>query len=135
MARAPQEVTAAELAVLQLLWDRGPATVRQLMDVLYPAGGPSSFATVQKLLKRLDDKGYVGRDRAAGVHVYRALRGREELAGRWLEDIAERLGEGSLTPLLTHLVASRRLSKRELEELRAHVDQLLKKPHRKNPGA
>jgi predicted transcriptional regulator len=135
MARVPQDVTAAELAVLQLLWDRGPATVRQLMDVLYPEGGPSAFATVQKLLSRLDDKGHVSRARAGGVHVYRALRGREELAGRWLEDMAEKLGEGSLTPLLSHLVATRRLSKRDLEELRAHLDQLLKKSPRKDRGA
>ena len=124
MARAPQDVTDAELAVLQVLWNQGPATVRQLMDVLYPEGGPSPFATVQKLLERLASKGYVSRERASGVHVYRALLGREELAGRWLEAMAEKLGEESLTPLLTHLVRTRRLSARERQELRALIDEL-----------
>jgi predicted transcriptional regulator len=132
MARAPQDVTEAELAVLQVLWSQGPATVRQLMGVLYPEGGPSPFATVQKLLERLASKGYVARERSSGVHVYRALLGREELAGRWLEAMAERLGEESLTPLLTHLVTTQRLSTRELEELRALVDQLLRKSQRRN---
>jgi predicted transcriptional regulator len=126
-------VTDAELAVLQVLWNQGPATVRQLMDVLYPEGGPSPFATVQKLLERLASKGYVSRERAAGVHVYRALLGREELAGRWLEAMAEKLGEESLTPLLTHLVTNQRLNTRELEELRTLLDQLLRKGPRKNP--
>jgi predicted transcriptional regulator len=131
MARASQDVTEAELAVLQVLWNQGPATVRQLMEVLYPEGGPSPFATVQKLLERLASKGYVARERSSGVHVYRALLGREELAGRWLEAMVEKLGEESLTPLLTHLVTAQRLSTRELEELRTLVDQLLRKSQRK----
>jgi predicted transcriptional regulator len=135
MGRTHQDVTEAELAVLQALWNQGQATVRQLMEVLYPEGGPSSFATVQKLLERLASKGCVARERLGGVHVYRALLGREELAGRWLESMAAKLGEESLTPLLTHLVTSQRLTTRELEELRTLVDQLLRKAHRKNPRA
>lgn len=134
MARSPQDVPEAELAVLQVLWNQGPATVRQVMDVLYPEGGPSPFATVQKLLVRLAGKGYVTRERSGGVHVYRALLGREELAGRWLEAMAAKLGEESLTPLLTHLVETQRLNTRELEELRTLLNQLLRKSQRKDPG-
>src|SRR5436190_11456538 len=114
MGRVLQDVTDAELAVLQLLWDRGSATVRQLVDVLYAGGGASPFATVQKLLERLAAKGYVDRERIGGVHVYRALQGREEVAGKWVEAMAEKLGEQSLTPLLTHLVTSQHLSTSEL---------------------
>jgi BlaI family transcriptional regulator, penicillinase repressor len=127
MAKAYQEVTDAELAVLQELWNQGTTTVRKLMDVLYPEGGPSPFATVQKLLERLILKGYVVRDRTPAVHVYQALLGREELAGRWLEAMAAKLGEESLTPLLTHLVATQRLDTRELEQLRALLDEMLRK--------
>src|SRR5437667_12809327 len=104
MPQSNQDVTGAELAVLQVLWTQGPATVRQIMDVLYPEGGPSQFATVQKLLERLSVKDCVDRQRASGVHIYRALVSREEMAGRWLEAMAEKLGEESLTPVLTHLV-------------------------------
>ncbi|HYV34231.1 MAG TPA: BlaI/MecI/CopY family transcriptional regulator [Gemmataceae bacterium] len=132
MARVLQDVTDAELAVLQELWNQGSATVRQLMDVLYPEGGPSPFATVQKLLERLASKGYVARVRTGGVHVYRAVVGREQLAGNWLETMAEKLGEESLTPLLTHLVASQRLSTSELEDLRKVLDQMLRNAQRKN---
>ena len=59
MARRPQDVTDAELEVLRALWELGPATIRTLADRLYPRGGASEYATVQKLLERLEDKGHV----------------------------------------------------------------------------
>jgi BlaI family transcriptional regulator, penicillinase repressor len=131
MMRGVQDVTDAELAVLQELWNQGTATVRRLMDVLYPEGGPSPFATVQKLLERLALKGYVTRERTEGVHVYRALLGRDQLAGQWLETMAKKLGEESLTPLLTHLVTNKRLSTRELADLRKVLDRLMRQRQQK----
>src|SRR5215467_9586858 len=113
MARTPQDVTDTELSILQALWDRQPATIRQLTDVLYPGGGTAHYATVQKLLDRLEAKGCVVRRRAGGPHVFEAAVGRDELIGRKLEDVAEKLCGGSLTPLLTHLVRTGRWSNRE----------------------
>jgi BlaI family transcriptional regulator, penicillinase repressor len=52
MARTPQDVTDAELAILRVLWDRGAAAVRQLTDVLYPEGTTSRYATLQKVKER-----------------------------------------------------------------------------------
>src|SRR5262249_44786333 len=106
MARPAQDVTDAELTVLQGLWDRGPATIRQLTDGTYPEGGASRFATVQKLLERLEAKGFVRRDRGGEVQVFEAAVGRDELIGRRLRAVAAQLCGGSLTPLLTHLVES-----------------------------
>src|SRR3954451_9097930 len=113
MARPSQDVTEAELAVLQELWDRGSATIRQLTDAIYPEGGASRYATVQKLLERLEAKGCVRRDRGPGVQVFAAAIGRSELIGRRLRAVAETLCDGSLTPLLTHLVQAERLSDQE----------------------
>ena len=124
MARTPKDVTDAELSILQVLWDQGPATIRQITDVLYPQGRASQYATVQKLLERLEGKGGVGRDRTEAVHVFRALVGRDELIGRRLQGIAQELCEGSLTPLLTHLVRGRKLSPAELRSLRHLIDEL-----------
>ncbi len=124
MARTPQDITEAELAVLQVLWDDGPATIRQLTDVLKPGGSSAQYATVQKLLDRLEAKGYVGRDRSAAAHSFAATVGRDEVIGRRLRDMAEKLCGGSLTPLLTHLVRTRRLNARERQELRALIDEL-----------
>jgi predicted transcriptional regulator len=77
---------------------------------------------VQKLLDRLAEKGHVRRDRSGSAHVFSAAVGREELIGRRLQDVAEKLCGGSLTPLLTHLVKTRKLSDQERQELRDLID-------------
>lgn len=124
MARNPQDVTDAELAVLQALWDDGPATIRTLTDLLYPGGSTAHYATVQKLLERLEAKRCVRRERKAAAHVFVASIDREDLIGRRLEDVADKLCGGSLTPLLTHLVRAKRLSQRERNELRSLIEEL-----------
>ncbi len=131
MARTPQDVTETELAILQVLWEQGPATRRQLTDVLYPGGGPAHYTTVQKLLERLEDKGYVTHPRGEGVLTFTAVVGREELISRRLQDVAEKLCGGSLTPLLMNLVRARPLTPRELEELQDLVKDLTRQTKRK----
>lgn len=116
------DVTEAELAVLKALWRRGSATIRELTGELYPAGGTAHYATVQKLLERLDGKGHVSRERRGRAHVYRARVGRGELISRRLQATADSLCEGSLTPLLTHLVGAARLTPEDVSALRELVD-------------
>ena len=123
MGRTPQDVTDAELAILEVLWETGSATIREITVRLYPRGGSSHYATVQKLLDRLGAKGFVLRDRAAPAHSFRATVGREELIGRRLQATAEKLCGGSLTPLLMHLVRGK-LTSRERQALRALIDEL-----------
>jgi predicted transcriptional regulator len=129
MARTPQDITDAELLVLQVLWDSGPATIRHITESLYADGTAAQYATVQKLLERLEDKQidgkpFVRRDRSGAAHTFTAGVGRDELIGSRLRDMAEKLCGGSLTPLLTHLVRTKRLSARERQELRALIDEL-----------
>src|SRR6516165_4993554 len=107
MARTPQDVTETELGILELLWEQGPAPIRRLSEALYPQGGSAHYATVQKLLERLESKGFVTRDRSRAVHVFAATVDRETLIGRRLRATAEQLCGGSLTPLLLHLVRAR----------------------------
>ena len=122
------DVTDAELAVLQALWERGSATIRQLTDVLYPGGSAAQYATVQKLLERLDAKGCVRRDRRPWPHVFAATVDRDDLIGRRLRAVAEKLCGGSLTPLLTHLLNVECLSPKERQELRAWLERRCPKP-------
>src|SRR5438445_9881487 len=129
MARTPLDVTDAELGVLQVLWDRGPATIRQLTDALYPRGGTAQYATVQKLLDRLESKECATRDRSGSVHVFAAAIGREDLIDRRLRATAEQLCGGSLTPLLTRLVRTTPLTARERRELRDLIDELDARAH------
>jgi len=124
MRRNQVDVTEAELALLSALWDHGQATIRQLVDRVYGGGGASVYATVQKLLERLEGKECVARDRSESVHVFSASVDRDELIGRRLRAVADSLCGGSLAPLLTHLVEGRGLSRAERAELRALVDRL-----------
>src|SRR5262249_19758496 len=110
MARTSRDVTDTELAILQVLWKEGSATIRRLTEVLYPHGSTAHYATVQKLVERLEGKGCVRRERRAGAHVYTAAIDQGELIHRRLQAVAEQLCGGSLTPLLTHLVRGRRLT-------------------------
>jgi BlaI family transcriptional regulator, penicillinase repressor len=127
MNQRKDDVTDAELALMQSLWDEGSATIRQLVDRVYQQTGASVYATVQKLLDRLESKGFVERDRASQVHVFRAAINRDELIGRRLRAVADSLCGGSLSPLLTHLVEGRGLSEKERRELRALVEKLDRK--------
>jgi predicted transcriptional regulator len=122
MGRALPNVTDAEWAVLRLLWERGPSPVRGLAEVLYPGGGPSEYATVHRLLERLEGKGYVKRERTEGVYHFRAAVEQDEAVGRQVEALVDRLCGGSLQPLLTGLVRVKRLTAEELRELLALVE-------------
>jgi predicted transcriptional regulator len=127
MTQRNPDVTEAELALLQALWDGGPATIRQLVERVYKQTGPSVYATVQKLLDRLEAKGCVSRDRSGPIHVFRASIDRDELIGRRLRAVADSLCGGSLSPLLTHLVEGKGLSEKERRELLALIDRLDRK--------
>ncbi len=132
MARTPQDVTDMELAVLQVLWERGPSARRQITDVLYPGGGPAHFTTVQKLLERLEKKEYVARNAGDGPIVFRAIIDREHLISRRLLDVADKLCGGSVTPLLMNLVRAKPLSPRELQELQDLLQELNKQRRPRN---
>jgi BlaI family transcriptional regulator, penicillinase repressor len=123
MARAPQDVTDAELAVLQVLWEEGPLPIRRLTEALYPDGKTAQYATVQKLLERLEAKSCVVRDRSSSVHVFRAAIDCAELVGRRLRQLAEKLCGGSWTPLLTHLVQTEELSTQDRQALRQFIEE------------
>ena len=124
MARMPRDITETERAVLEVLWDRGSATIREITDVVYPAGAHAQFATVQKLLERLEGKECVSCDRTGSVKRFAATLDRDDLLGRRLQAIVEDLCDGSWTPLLTHLARNRKLSAKERQSLRRLVDEL-----------
>jgi predicted transcriptional regulator len=133
MARSPRDVTETELAILQVLWDQEAASRRQITDVLYPDGGPAQYATVQKLLERLESKRLVRHRRGPdGVLTFTALVAREEFISRRLLDMADRLCGGSLTPLLMNLIRAKPLEAGEFQELQKLVKELSQQNRRKS---
>jgi predicted transcriptional regulator len=117
-------VPDAELAVLKVLWENGPATIRSITEALYPRGDVSHYATVQKLLERLQGRRCVARRLEGRAHIYSATVQREDLIRERLRDAADKLCEGSLTPLLTQLVDARNLNPDEIRTLRELVEGL-----------
>jgi len=124
MARPRQDFTEAELAIMELLWEKGRLSIRQITEELHGDSNPARYATVQKQLERMQAKGLVERDRSLFVHVFLASLSREELIGQKLQSVADRLCGGSLVPLLSQLTRVRRLTAKERKALRELVDQL-----------
>jgi predicted transcriptional regulator len=124
MSRKSQDVTDAELAIMQVLWSQGESTVRTLTERIYPTLTASDVATVQKLLKRLESKAHVVRKSGIWPHLYAATTDRTELIGRRLQSTADELCDGSLIPLLSRLVKSKPLTDDERAELRQLLDSL-----------
>ena len=117
-------LTNAELAVMDLLWNsKDRLTARRIREVLYPDASKSQHGTVQRLLQRLEEKGFVERDRELSVHFFSAAISRQHYAGRQLELLAEKLTAGSFTPLLTHLVDQKKITCDEIDQVRAMLNE------------
>jgi predicted transcriptional regulator len=116
-------VTDTELAILEELWKRDSATISELTAALYSRRTTSRYATVQKLLERLESKRCVNRDRSGFAHRFTATMAREDIIGHRLQEVAEKLCEGSLTPLLLHLVEATALSSKDRKRLQKMIDE------------
>jgi BlaI family transcriptional regulator, penicillinase repressor len=117
-------ITDGELSILQVLWERGEATSRDLTSALHEEATDPKMASVQKLVERLEAKGCVQRDRSERAHRFRPLVSHEQYLRSRLQSLADRLCEGALVPLVTTLLRSEKLPKKEREELRKLVDNL-----------
>ena len=117
-----QSLANAELALMEALWEGGQVTARELRERLYPDATRAQHGTVQRLLQRLEEKGFVVRDRNLAVHQFTAVVSRQEYAGQQLESLADKLTDGSIAPLLTHLVEHNKISPNEIERIREILD-------------
>jgi predicted transcriptional regulator len=124
MACPAQDITDTELAILRLLWERGSLTTREVAGALYSRSSSSAGATVQSLLARLEAKGMVRREKGGRPRRFAARIDRDELVGRRLRSLADKLCDGALSPLLSGLVRGTKLSAKERAELRALLEEL-----------
>jgi len=116
--------TTAELDILRVLWDRGPATVRDVHEALYGDDG-ASYTTSLKLLQIMHVKGLVERDDSQRAHVYRAGINKQRTQKRYLADMARRLFNGSTSQMVLHaLGAHPSASREELAEIRALLNKI-----------
>jgi BlaI family transcriptional regulator, penicillinase repressor len=127
MADQPR-LSVAEREVLKVLWDHGPATVREINEVLKAEGRHWAYTTVATLLQRLGVKQYAVSDPSVAPHVFRAVVSRDELLKHRLKDAAEELCDGRAAPLVLALVQGNRFSAEELTRLRRMLDEAASGP-------
>jgi predicted transcriptional regulator len=120
--RAP--VSDAELEVLKELWVSGPATVRDVAAALRKRRRRLAYNTVLTLLTRLREKGYVAADRRDTAHLFRAVVTRDDLLGSSLTALADRVCDGTASPLVLALVRGQRFSAEELAHFRKLLEDL-----------
>ena len=118
--------TAAELAILKVLWQRGPSTVRDVLKVL-ERSRPTGYTTVLKTLQIMTTKGLVQRNESERSHVYVAASAERQMLRRIVSDLIDRACGGSPAKLVLHALDARRLSASELREIRTLLDEFEKK--------
>jgi len=107
--------TDAELAILRVLWARGPSTVRQVAEQL---GRETGYTTVLKLLQIMMVKRLVARDEASRTHIYRAAYTQDQTERQLVTDLLDRVFDGSAAKLVLQALASNKASPEELDEIK-----------------
>ncbi len=121
MARPKHEnPTPAELAILHLLWDEGPLTVRQVMERLNRQR-PRAYTSVMSLLNVMTEKGMLVRKADGRAFVYTPALRREQTLGEMVADLLGRAFGGSAASLVTHLLEQANPDEQELNEIRRTI--------------
>lgn len=115
--------TDAELAILNVLWERGPSTVRDVHDAL-SATQATGYTTILKLMQIMTDKGLVVRDESQRAHIYESRYSEQRTQRQLLTDLADRAFGGSPARLVMQALSGRKASSEELSALRELLDRL-----------
>lgn len=118
--------TPAELEILQVLWDRGPSTVRDVLEVLNRRR-KRAYTSIMNLMNIMADKGLVVRETEEKAFVYRAKKARDNTVGRIVQDVLGRVFSGSASALVAHVLDQSKPSDEELAEIRRTLDQYIEK--------
>lgn len=119
----PPKPTEAELAILRVLWQRGPSTVREVWEELSPEQG-TGYTTVLKIMQIMFEKGLLARDETARSHVYRAARSQKQTQREVLGHLLERMFSGSAPELVMQALATKKATRAELAEIRKLLDKI-----------
>jgi len=124
MSRPPSaQPTEVEMQILRILWELGPSPVREIHRRLEAAKG-TNYSTTVKMLAVMLQKGLVKRDEEARPHVYRAALTRAKTGKRMLDDLIEKVYDGSTMSLVLQALSSEKATKEELDQIRRVLDQM-----------
>ena len=122
MAHPTQKPTTSELEILQVLWTRGPSTVREVHEILSEKR-EMGYTNVLKLMQIMTEKGLVRRNETQRAHVYEVCQPAERTKRNLAADVMERVFDNSASELMMHALAGRRASKEEIAELRRLINE------------
>ncbi|HEX6164137.1 MAG TPA: BlaI/MecI/CopY family transcriptional regulator [Vicinamibacterales bacterium] len=126
MARPQPRPTDAELAILRVLWERGPSTVRQVHEALADRR-ETGYTTTLKLMQIMADKGLVKRNETARTHVYSAIAGEEQTQKQLVRDLVDRAFGGSAAQLVLRALSAEDATDAELKQIRKLIDDYREK--------
>ena len=127
MSKQPRP-TDGELEILRVLWQSGPATVREVHEVLCRTKPSTGYTTVLKLMQIMADKALVTRDEKSRAHVYRARIPQEQTQRQLVGDLLDRVFGGSSARLVMQALSSKKASADEIAEIRRILDDYGKQP-------
>jgi len=117
------KATESELEILQIMWEKGQCTVRDVHEVLAETKD-AGYTTTLKLMQIMHDKGMVERDTTAKTHLYKALITREQAQNTALDKIISTVFKGSASQLIMQALSSKQSSKEELDMIKDYLAQL-----------
>jgi BlaI family transcriptional regulator, penicillinase repressor len=116
MRRRSTTLTAQELEIMKVVWQRETVTVRDVYEELLKTR-KVAYTTVMTMMKILEDKKYLKRKQVDRAYVYRPAQPQHQVVGAMVKDFINRVFNGSAEPLLVHLVEDQHLSAKDLEEI------------------
>lgn len=115
--------TEAELELLQILWERGPSTVREIHEAL-SGDKETGYTTTLKILQKMTDKGLVKRDESNRRHIYEPVLRAEQTQRQLVRDLLHRAFAGSPGQLVVQALSEKKASPEELAEIRRLLDNM-----------
>ena len=124
---ANPEPTKAELAVLQILWQQGPLTVRSVHDTLNEGKEATQYTSTLKLMQVMADRGMLARDETNMKHVYRAVLEERGTKGHLLSKFIDTMYQGSVGSMMVALLGNEKTSGEDLQKVKELLAELEKK--------
>ena len=124
MSKSEYKLGSTEQEVLQALWGVGQGNVRQVLGEMHARGRNLAYTTVQTMLTRLEQKGFVESDKSGMAYIYRAAVDREEVMRSRVRSVVEQFFDGAAAPLVLQLIQTEKFSDDEISELHKLIDKL-----------
>jgi len=126
--------TESELEILQVLWEQGPSTVREVHEILSQTKD-SGYTTTLKLMQIMNEKGLLNRNDDAKSHIYTAAVKKESIEKQVVSKMINGLFKGSSAKLVMHALGNHRASKEEILEIKKYLDEIENKGNAKKKNS